>query len=205
MAATGSVSTIVVARRCATTIDRELRGAMPTYGGLWRKRQLADSQTTISKCGEAPAEQFRRQRSQSWNQHVGESVAPDDSQDAVRSAKIRIRDEAEKDPDHRLAVFTQGREIENHIDASVFRRAVARLLKIEGSMLLGLQLSEKKRYVDEIVDHLGLQGDAAKTARRKLQDKVGLAELVVEEWTADAQVPAYVDTLRGLVRRSRLA
>ncbi|MFL6446783.1 MAG: hypothetical protein ACJ746_03755 [Bryobacteraceae bacterium] len=60
-------------------------------------------------------------------------------------------------------------------------------------------------YFEEIVEHLGLEDEEAKTARRKLKNKVGLAEIVVEEWTAAAQVPSYIDALLNLIKRSRLS
>ena len=73
------------------------------------------------------------------------------------------------------------------------------------SKLSGLQLSGKQRYFDEVVDHLKLDGDAAKAAKRKLQDKVGLAELIAEAASEDAQIPTYVDAILELIERSRLA
>ena len=79
-----------------------------------------------------------------------------------------LRREAEKDPDHRLAVFTRGREIENDVDGNTFRSAVSKLLKVDVSKLSGLQLSGKQRYFDEVVDHLKLDGDAATAAKRKI-------------------------------------
>ena len=132
-------------------------------------------------------------------------IDPQESIDEVRETKARIKQEAEKDPDHRLAVFTVGREIENDIDGAVFRRAVTRLLKVDPSKLSGFQLTGKQRYFDEIADHLNLVGDEAKTAKRKLKDKVGLAELVAEEWSDGAEIPPYLDTLLDLIERSRLA
>jgi energy-coupling factor transporter ATP-binding protein EcfA2 len=132
-------------------------------------------------------------------------ITPEESTEKVRDTKARIREEAEKDPDHRLAIFTAGREIENDIDATILRTAVARMLKMDSSRLSTLQLSGKKRYFEEIVEHLGLKDEEAKTAKRKLQDKVGLAELVAEEWTAAAEVPPYIDELLELINRSRLS
>jgi hypothetical protein len=58
---------------------------------------------------------------------------------------------------------------------------------------------------DEVVAHLRLTGDAAKTASRKPKDKVGLADFVVREWTDAASVPPYVDELIDLIQRSRVA
>ena len=132
-------------------------------------------------------------------------IGPEEPGEAVRHTKARIKEEAEKDPDHRLAVFTKGREIENDVDGNTFRSAVSKLLKVDVSKLSGLQLSGKQRYFDEVVDHLKLDGDAAKAAKRKLQDKVGLAELIAEAASEDAQIPTYVDAILELIERSRLA
>jgi hypothetical protein len=132
-------------------------------------------------------------------------IDPQETNEAVRATKSRIKDEAEKDPDHRLAVFTKGREIENDLDANTLRHAASHLLKIDASELSGLQFSGKRRYFDEIVDHLKLDGEEAKAAKRKLQDKVGLAELVAKDLSAGAQVPPYIDTILELIERSRLA
>ena len=128
---------------------------------------------------------------------------PSATDDAIRETKSRVRDEAQKDQQHRLAVFSVGREIENDIDANVFKRAVAKLLKIDEAELTSLVLSGTERYPDEVVAHLKWTGDQAKTAQRKLKDKVTLAELVVEAWNDAAVIPAYVDTLLDLIERSR--
>lgn len=136
---------------------------------------------------------------------MDKDISPGDSSSNVRETKGRIIEEAGKDPDHRVAVLTTGREIENDVDAGVLRSAVSRLLKVDAAEVATLQLSGNKRYFEEIVEHLGFGGDAAKKTERKLQDKVGLAEIVAQEWNATAQVPPYVDTLVELIKRSRLS
>jgi hypothetical protein len=130
---------------------------------------------------------------------------PAEIAEEVRDTKARIRDEATKDPDHRLAMFSIGREIENDVDLNVFRKAVAKLLNIKEEDMSGLTLSGSKKYPDEILEHLHFDEASAKTARRKLIDKVKLAEIVVENWTQNATIPAYVGKLLDLIRRSRLA
>jgi hypothetical protein len=129
---------------------------------------------------------------------------PDDPTDEVRQTKARIRSEALKDPSHRVAVFSVGREIENDVDPQVFCKAIAKLLGIKEERLSGLNLSGTSRYPEEVVKHLNLDGKAAKTATRKLKDKVTLAEIVAGEWTKEAVVPSYVDELVKMVERSRL-
>lgn len=136
---------------------------------------------------------------------MDQDIDPSDPSQAVRQTKLRVSEEALVDPVHRRAIFSGGREIENDVDFEVFQRAVVRLLDINKDKLATLQLSSDKRYVEQIVAHLGMGANEAKTASRKLSDKVSLAELVAEEWSADAQIPAYVDELLDLITRSRLA
>lgn len=128
---------------------------------------------------------------------------PSASDGDVRETKARVRDEAQKDAHHRLAIFSDGREIENDVDPAVFRKAVARLLKVNEASVATLKLSGTKRYPDEVVAHLSLTDEEAETARRKLKDKVTLAKFVAEASTGTAAVPAYVDTLLELIERGR--
>ncbi|XXT21523.1 AAA family ATPase [Sorangium sp. So ce429] len=129
---------------------------------------------------------------------------PSAQDEPIRGAKARVRDEESKDSYHRLAILTSGREIENDIDPAIFRRSVARLLRIDSSKLADLKLTGTNRYAEEIVAHLGLVGDDEVRVRRKLMDKVGLAELVASEWSDEASVPEYVDSLLELIRRSKV-
>lgn len=130
---------------------------------------------------------------------------PADPSDEIRETKTRVVAEANDDPMHRLALYSIGREIENDVDPEVFRRAAARLLKIDQEKLAELKLDGSSRYAEQIVSHLALSGTDAKKALRKLKDKVSLAEAVVAEWTADAVVPIYVEELIRVIERSRLA
>jgi hypothetical protein len=130
---------------------------------------------------------------------------PSDPSDEVRHTKARVRDEATKDPHHRAAVFSVGREIENDVDLPVFRNAVAAVLNVDREKLAALILAGSSRYPEEIVTHLKLTEPEAKTAIRKLKDKVSLAEAVDNCWTDDAIWPPYVDDLVDLIERSRVA
>ncbi len=131
-------------------------------------------------------------------------VDPGDPEEEVRHTKARIRDEASKDPEHRVAIFSEGREIENDVDPLIFRKSIAKLLGIEEDRLSGLEPSGTSRYPDEVVKHLKLDGQEAKTAKRKLKDKVTLAEIVADQWFKWAKVPSYVDELAKIVERARL-
>jgi energy-coupling factor transporter ATP-binding protein EcfA2 len=131
-------------------------------------------------------------------------IDPSDQEEEVRQTKARIRDEALSDPNHRVAVFSMGREIENDVDPQIFCKAIAKLLGIKEERLSGLKLSGTSRYPEEVVKHLNLDAKAAKRVTRKLKDKVTLAEIVAGEWTKEAVVPSYVDELVKMVERSRL-
>jgi predicted ATP-dependent endonuclease of OLD family len=132
-------------------------------------------------------------------------VDPGDPNEEVRETKSRIQEEAAKDADHRLAIFSSGREIENDVDPKIFRKAVAKMLSIAEDDLSGLCLSGSSRYPEEVITHLKLNETEAKKVRRKLNDKVKLAETVVAQWTNDATVPDYIDQIVSLIDRSRLA
>jgi hypothetical protein len=134
---------------------------------------------------------------------MDQDVDPGDPSEDVRHTKARVRDEALKDEYHRAAIFSVGREIENDVDPQVFLAAAAKLLDVEQDRFAGLQLTGSERYPEQIVAHLGLSGDTAKAALRKLKDKVKLAELVSKEWKDDAQVPPYVDVIIDLIERSK--
>jgi len=130
-------------------------------------------------------------------------TAPTATDDAVRATKARVRDEAQKDMHHRLAIVTSGREIENDVDRVVFKRAVASVLRVDDSRMEKLELVGNERYPNEVLAHLGLSGDEAIRARRKLMDKVGLADAVSSKWNDRAAPPDYVDGLLDLIVRSR--
>jgi len=130
-------------------------------------------------------------------------VDPADPADDIRDTKARVRDEAQKDETHRAAIVSVGREIENDVDLQVFRRAIAKLLALDHDRVAELKLSGTERYPEQVVAHLGLTGDVAKTASRKLRDKVKLAQLVASEWGEDGQLPPYVDAIVSLIERSK--
>jgi predicted ATPase len=131
-------------------------------------------------------------------------TAPGDPEEEVRETKKRILSEAQSDTTHRVALLSSGREIENDIDPLVFQRAVAKLLHVDSQLLSGLELTGKKRYPEEVVAHLRLNGAEVTKALRKLGDKVTLAELVVAEHTAASRLPDYCETLVRFVESSRL-
>jgi predicted ATPase len=131
-------------------------------------------------------------------------TSPGDPTEEVRDTKKRIESEAQADPTHRMAIFSLGREIENDIDPIAFRKAVSKLLAIEEPLLAGLKLNGAKRYPEEVIEHLGLKGEEATKALRKLKDKVTLAEYVVAESTEENQVPSYCEELVKFVEQSRL-
>lgn len=128
---------------------------------------------------------------------------------ALSVAKMKIRDEAEKDPAHRLACVTQDREVENDLPLTTFKRGVAAKLGVEAGRLEGLTLTGRDRYPDEIVAHLGLKDKAAEACKRKLEDKVGLAKSVLVALEGQGlklgSPPPYVTQLVEFIVRSKVA
>ena len=61
---------------------------------------------------------------------MDKDLPPTQSLNKLRSTKRRILTEAQSDPAHRLACFTEKREIENDVPIGVFRQACAELLAL---------------------------------------------------------------------------
>jgi len=133
-------------------------------------------------------------------------LAPGEPRENLRNAKRRILEEAKSDPGHRLGLITEGREIENDLPMEVLRRAFSQLLGTDGYDLQELVLSEEQRYPDEVVTHLVINGDDAKTVKRKVSNKMTLARTILdifEEGKLEPQPPAYVEALKEFIIKSR--
>jgi hypothetical protein len=132
-------------------------------------------------------------------------IAPSEEQSKIRKVKLEIVREAEKDPAHRLAVFTDGREIENDVYPSAFLKAVQEVLNLE--TLPKVSLTGNKRFTKEIAESIGLLGEDAKKFENRLsQHKVELAEasktpLLERDW---AKIPTYIERLYQFILSSRV-
>jgi predicted ATPase len=122
--------------------------------------------------------------------------------------KRRIIDAAKMDESKRMrALFSKGREIENDVPIELFRIAVAKMLNRSDDELSELVLTGKKRYPQEVIDHLKLTGNDAKKAVAKLKDKVELAHRIIG-LTSDKNLltpPPYMESdIIPLIQQSRL-
>jgi hypothetical protein len=134
-------------------------------------------------------------------------LAPGESALDLREAKRKIVEQAKSDVDHRLALITEGREIENDLPIDILCRASGKILGRDEHDLAGLALPGHHRYPVEVVEHLGLSGDSAETAKRKLSNKIVLARQVLEiceDEGLELQPPAYLERLREFIASSRV-
>jgi len=126
----------------------------------------------------------------------------------LSDAKQKICEAAAQDLTHRLACVTVGREIENDLPLEAFKDGIAKKLGKSLGLLDSLVLTGQQRYPDEVLAHLRLAEAEAKTVKRKLEDKVGLAASVLnrmdEQGKAFPSRPAYIDPLFEFIRKSRV-
>jgi hypothetical protein len=133
-------------------------------------------------------------------------LAPSEPEETLREAKRKILEEAKSDPGHRLGLITEGREIENDLPIEVLRRAFSQILGTDEYDFQELALSGEQRYPDEVVTHLGINGDDAKTVKSKVSNKMALARTVLdifEEGKLELQPPVYVEALKEFIIKSR--
>jgi hypothetical protein len=133
-------------------------------------------------------------------------LAPSEPEATLREAKRKILEEAKSDPGHRLGLITEGREIENDLPIEVLRRAFSQILGTDEYDFQELALSGEQRYPDEVVTHLSINGDDAKTVKSKVSNKMALARTVLdifEEGKLELQPPVYVEALKEFIIKSR--
>src|SRR4029077_13195759 len=123
-------------------------------------------------------------------------LAPDMPLTKLSKAKRRIREEAEKDPTHRLAHISKGREVENDLPTEALLRGAAAVLDRPYDDLKDARLTTGVLpYEEEIIAPLAITEDAAKPIKRKLTNKVELASCVLVECKSqgvDLTPPDYV-------------
>ena len=132
--------------------------------------------------------------------------APSEPKESLGEAKRKILEEAKSDPGHRLGLITEGREIENDLPMGILRRAFSQILGKDEFDFQKLVLSGQQRYHDEVVAHLGISGDVAEAAKRKLSNKVALARTVLDicrEDDLELSPPPYVQDLSEFIKASR--
>ncbi len=134
-------------------------------------------------------------------------IADSESDDQLNETKRRVLKKLSKDAPQRFAATTQGREVENDVPISVMSATVVEWLGLQPAQVEELQLPGKMNYWDEIIAHVGLDGDDARRAVAKLKQKVTLARRVVAKWNTAKSPnppPPYMTKLAEFVRRSRL-
>lgn len=131
-------------------------------------------------------------------------LAPQNMEENLGKAKIRILASAETDSVHRLGLVTKGREIENDLPIEVLRKAFSSILGFEYDFQT-LVLSGDQRYPNEVIDFLSLDRGRAKTVKRKLANKMTLARTVIEMCGEDElEAPEYIQKLKEFVLRSQV-
>jgi hypothetical protein len=130
----------------------------------------------------------------------------DDSVDepgGILPYKQRLCDEAAKDPAHRLARWTDGREIENDVPVGALIKAAEETLAID---LTGCSIGPADSYAEVIATAAERQGHVKASAKKRLKKKVALAQRVIKHWDDNklgVAVPAYIDEMAAFIRGSR--
>jgi len=130
-------------------------------------------------------------------------LRPDQDDTCLYPRKRRIIESAKREPDHRDAIVTTGREIENDIPPVVLKQAAASLLGIQATTLDGCEITGNRRYWEEIAD--ALPPESRDRARVVLQAKPKLARdviRIVDEKAVSLGKPDYIDRILTIIRRS---
>jgi hypothetical protein len=142
---------------------------------------------------------------------MDKDIAPSESLDAIRETKKRIEVESKKDPMHRLALFSNGREIENDIPIEIIRKVVKKFTALpDDETIQKITLSGNIRYPEEIVRQLYLSDEQSKELKGKLENKVAFARQVLMAFVdsghelSKSEIPEYISTLAQFISSSRL-
>lgn len=130
------------------------------------------------------------------------------SDEKLRQAKERIRNAMASDSQHRLAIITHGREIENDIPLEPLKAAALAKLALPKGSLDGLILTGERRFGEEIADFLKITDkDKRKSIIANLHKKIPLATAILQQ-CSDGQAlvprPSYIETLLKMIKRARL-
>jgi hypothetical protein len=134
-------------------------------------------------------------------------LAPDEPVENLRETKLKILEEAQSDPEHRLVLISQGREVENDLPIDVLRQAFSKICGPDEYDFQELILLGNQRYPEEVAEYLSTnEEDDARTIKRKVSNKMMLSRVVlsvVEESELELQPPKYVEELRKFIVKSR--
>lgn len=141
---------------------------------------------------------------------MDKDIAPNEPLDAIRETKKRIEVESKNDPMHRLALFSNGREIENDIPIEIIRKAIKELTDQPDETIQNITLSGNMRYPEEIVRQLCLSDEESRELKRKLENKVTFARKVLLAFIdsgyelSKSEIPQYISELAQFISSSRL-
>jgi len=131
-------------------------------------------------------------------------ISADQEDTDLRDTKARLRQEAKEDATHRLAILTDGREIENDLGDGVLGRALGAVVSTyadswrdfdaDGSATFSKQAAAKA------LPGAG-EAETKKLARRIQQNKVDIARAAVAD--SKLATPAYVAKIVEFIRKSR--
>lgn len=131
-------------------------------------------------------------------------LSPEQDEEEVRNTKARLLAEAQADPAHRLAVLTEGREIENDLGAGVLGRALGVAISVHASAWHDFEADGHSPFARQAAER-ALPGADQKVqdqlTRRLQQKKVDIARAAVGDPLL--ATPAYVSRLTEFIRRSR--
>jgi len=121
-------------------------------------------------------------------------------------AKMRIAEQAKIDPTHRLALLTEGWEIENDVPIEMLRSGIADYFKIAPHEISDLNVPLDKIYSEFIAKYLQTKGfPEEEKSTRKLEKKTALAAKIQKHWKDGGSIalPNYVKSIFELIERSR--
>jgi hypothetical protein len=131
-------------------------------------------------------------------------VSPDEDQSALRETKRRIQAEAEADRGHRLAILTEGREIENDLGAGVLGRAIGVVVPTHAAAWQTFEADGTEPFTRQAALHAlagAKENEREQLAKRLRQKKVDIARAAVA--TGLVASPTYVQSLVAFIRKSR--
>ena len=131
-------------------------------------------------------------------------LSPDQDDAQIRATKNRLRQEAEADPNHRLAIVSDGREIENDLGAGVLGRALGTVVTAHASAWRTFDPDGTAPFTRQAARHAlpgGNENEIDRLARRLQQKKVDIARVAVGDSLVGT--PSYVSALADFIRKSR--
>jgi hypothetical protein len=132
-------------------------------------------------------------------------LSPEQDEAELRETKTKSLEDADKDPTHRFASLTVGREIENDLPPEVLTRALQEVFRKQAGPLSGFKADGAAPFSQQAAERI-LSTAEEKTlrslARRIQHKKVDIARAAVKDYALRPR-PEYIDRLIQWIRRSR--